>query len=1040
MKNLAKTLQKAIQHCQSKRFAEAERIYRQVLDTDPQQEEALYGLGVIALEKGQYHHAENFLKTALHYQPEFAQALFSLGNLRQAQGKLNQAVEYYQKALSFQPEAVAVHNCLGGTLQQQGKLEEAVTCYYRALEIQPNSIEIKANLGNILNQQKKLSPEEQANYADLNLQFALGREKAGDFKTAELYYQQAVALQPDLVKAHHKLGDVLQKQGKLELALKSYQQAIKIKPDHANAYDELGNILQRQSRYREAVGAYTKALEIQPNLVASHNNLGNLFKKLNQFDAAIESFKKAITIEPNIDCIHYNLGLLYKEQNKLEAAIAAFKKALEVSPKFARAKLGICISQLPIIYSTVDEIESRRNRYRTHLQKLAQNVQLASKQERAKLVEAVGALQPFYLTYQGLNDRDLQRTYGSMICKIMSSRYPQYSKSLPIPDLDQNQKIRVGIVSRFFYRHSNWKIPIKGWVENLDKSEFELFGYYTGSKRDEHTLKAASVFDKFVQGNRSVEQWCQTIAEDKLHILIFPEFGMDPTTINLGCLRLAPIQMTSWGHPETSGLPTIDYYLSSDLMESEKAQENYTEKLVRLPNLSIHYTPLEIPVKEVSKTDIGLEEDDILFWCCQSLYKYLPNHDDVFPLIARGLSNAKFVFIQHESEDVIKVFRQRLSDAFEQIGLNYQDYCLFLPRMQPQMFAGISNIADVFLDSIGWSGCNSSLESVAHNLPIVTLPGDLMRGRHSMAILKMMGIEDTIAFNKEEYVQIAIRLGQNSQYRQHISEQVAENKHKLYGDLEPVRALEAFMLEVVNKPRRFDTQEIAQIFQLAAQHHQNRCLDEAQKLYYQVIEKQPQHSEALYGLGIIAQQQGKSDEAEKFLNLASEFQPKSVKIWFALGNLRCSQGQMAQAELAYQKAITLRPDAGAIYNNLGYTLEEQGKWEEAIAAYQKALEFQPNCREADVNLGNILHTQGKLSSEKQGYYAQLNFQLGNARKQLGDCKTATVYYQKAVNLSPDFEEAYYNLGMVLQAQRHMKEAMAAYDKALKIKRGKEQAV
>ena len=149
---------------------------------------------------------------------------------------------------------------------------------------------------------------------------------------------------------------------------------------------------------------------------------------------------------------------------------------------------------------------------------------------------------------------------------------------------------------------------------------------------------------------------------------------------------------------------------------------------------------------------------------------------------------------------------------------------------------------------------------------------------------------------------------------------------------------------------------------------------------------------------------------------------------------------MAQAELAYQKAITLRPDAGAIYNNLGYTLEEQGKWEEAIAAYQKALEFQPNCREADVNLGNILHTQGKLSSEKQGYYAQLNFQLGNARKQLGDCKTATVYYQKAVNLSPDFEEAYYNLGMVLQAQRHMSEAMAAYDKALKIKRGKEQAV
>lgn len=1038
MKNLAK-IQTANKHYQSKRFTEAEAVYRQILESNPQQAEALYGLGVIALEKGKDSDAENFLETALEYQPDFVQALFNLGNLRQTQGKLNEAIEYYQQALALQPEAVAVYNCLGRTLQQQGKLEEAEISYQKALEIQPNSVELKANLGNILNLQEKLSPEEATYYANLNLQFGLGRQKAEDFKTAELYFQQAIALQPDLVEAHHKLGDVLQKQGKLDIAFKSYQQAIKIDPDRANGYEELGNILQQKGKYKEAVGAYKKALEIQPDLVGSHNNLGSLLRKLNQFDAAIESFKEAIKFEPNIDGIHYNLGLLYKEQNKLELAIAAFKKALEVSPKFAPAKLGICISQLPIIYSTVDEIESRRNRYKSHLQKLAQTVQLASKPQRAKSVEAVGALQPFYLTYQGLNDRDLQRTYGTMICKIMSSRYPQYSKSLPLPKLKQNQKIRVGIVSRFFYGHSNWKIPIKGWVENLDKSEFELFGYYTGSKKDEHTVSAANVFDKFVQGNRSIERWCETIAEDKLHILIFPEFGMDPITINLGCLRLAPIQMTSWGHPETSGLPTIDYYLSSDLMESENAPENYTEKLVRLPNLSIHYTPLAIEPTAVNKTDIGLKDSSILFWCCQSLYKYLPNHDDVFPRIATELSNAKFVFIQHESKDVIEVFQQRLNRAFEQFGLNYQDYCLFLPRMRPQKFAGISAIADVFLDSIGWSGCNSSLESVAHNLPIVTLPGDLMRGRHSMAILKMMGIEETIASNKEEYVQIAIRLGKDFQYREYMSEQIAENKHKLYGDLKPVRALEAFLLKVVNKPRRFDTQETAKIFQLAAQHHQNRRLEQAEELYFKVIEKQPQHSEALYGLGIIALSQTKFEQAEKFLTQALQSQPKSVKTWFALGNLYCSQGQMPQAESAYQKAITLRPDAGTIYNNLGYTLEEQGKWEQAIASYQKALQFQPNCREADVNLGNILYSQGKLSPEKQTYYAQLNYQLGNGRKQVGDCKTATVYYQKAVKLNPNFEEAYSNLAMALQAQGQMAQAMAVYQKVIELKRAKKQA-
>ena len=175
----------------------------------------------------------------------------------------------------------------------------------------------------------------------------------------------------------------------------------------------------------------------------------------------------------------------------------------------------------------------------------------------------------------------------------MSSRYPQWSESGVLRNLDKDEKVRVGIVSGFFYNHSNWKIPIKGWTENLDRSEFELFGYHTGVKKDDSTISAVKIFDKFVQGVRSIEQWCEAIIEDKLHILIFPEFGMDPITVQLGCLRLAPIQMTSRGHPNTSGIPTIDYYLSSSFMEPENAQEHYTEKLVKLPNLSINYTPLE---------------------------------------------------------------------------------------------------------------------------------------------------------------------------------------------------------------------------------------------------------------------------------------------------------------------------------------------------------------------------------------------------------------------------------------------------------------
>jgi protein O-GlcNAc transferase len=881
--------------------------------------------------------------------------------------------------------------------------------------------------------------EQRANYAALSNQIGTTYKKAGDLKTAVHYYQQAIALQPDLVEAHNNLGDALQKQGQLDLALKSYHQAISMKPNYAHAHNNLGNILKQKGQLEKAAKAYQQALEIEPNLAIIHNNLGNVLKELGKLEAAIESYKKAIKLKPDNAYFHYNLANAFKAIGELEAAVESYEQALTIKPNLHHAKFGILMRQLPIIYSNVEEIKIRRNNYHQYLQELAHNYQLVKQEERAKAADAVGSVQPFLLTYQGLNDQELQQIYGEMICQLMSSQYPQWSRSFPRPVVAVNNKIRVGFVSGFFHRHSNWKIPIKGWVENLDRSEFELFGYHTGSRRDQETVTAAKVFDKFTHGHVLLEQWCELIQQDQLHILIFPEFGMDPMTVKLGCLRLAPIQMTSWGHPETSGLPTIDYYLSSQFMEPENAQGHYTEELIKLPNLSIHYTPLAIKTQVINKKDIGINNDEIMFWCCQSLFKYLPQHDDVFPKIAQNLRNSKFVFINHTSERITEVFCQRLGRVFAEFGLNYQDHCIFLPGMAVETFAGTAAIADVFLDSIGWSGCNSTLESIAHDIPVLTLPGELMRGRHSMAILKMMGIEETIAATKEDYVKIAIRLGKDAEYRQHISGLIAENKHKLYGDLKPVRYLEDFFFKVVNKTRKSGSAEVAEALRLAMQHHRANCLEQAQQCYDQVLEQQPENPEALYGSGTVAQQMGQIQEAERLLSACVQAQPDSVKAWFSLGNLRQAQGQLPAAEAAYLKAITLRPDAGTIYNNLGYTLQQQGKLEEAIISYQKALELQPNCVEADVNLGNALYAQGKLSPEKQIYYAKLNYQLGIAHKQASDEKTAVVYYRQAIALQPDLVDAHYHLGVVLQEQGELTEAIACYQKALELNPQHQQA-
>ncbi|MEH2066333.1 MAG: tetratricopeptide repeat protein [Nostoc sp.] len=225
---------------------------------------------------------------------------------------------------------------------------------------------------------------------------------------------------------------------------------------------------------------------------------------------------------------------------------------------------------------------------------------------------------------------------------------------------------------------------------------------------------------------------------------------------------------------------------------------------------------------------------------------------------------------------------------------------------------------------------------------------------------------------------------------------------------------------------------ISVALKLAVQHQQANRLTEAQQVYHQILEAQPDHPDALYGLGMLAQQLRQPQEAENFLNAAVKVKPNFVKAWFSLGNLHQAQGQLTAAQAAYQQALVLEPNLVAIHNNLGYTLQQQGKFEEAIACYEKALELQPNCIEAEVSLGNILYEQGKLSREQKLHYAQLNHKLGSARKKVGDLKTAVISYKQAIALQPDLLEAYYNLALTLQEQGELEEAITCYQKLLEL--------
>ena len=608
-------------------------------------------------------------------------------------------------------------------------------------------------------------------------------------------YDQAIALKPDYAEAFANRGVALSELKRFGEALQSYDRAIALQADNSGTHLSRGNALLQLGRPGDAIESYDKAIALNPVYAEAFGNRGIALGMLRRFHEAIVSQQRAITLQPDYAEGHYNLGMALRGQGRRSEAIAQFERALALRPHDSEAKIALCMAHLPVLYKDEREIEACRTAYRQSLESLCHDVDQQARP--GDLAHAIGSSQPFYLAYQGYNDRELQSRYGSLVCRIMAQRYPTATLA---PQPRDDEPIRLGIVSGFFRQHSNWKIPVKGWLSRIDRRRFRVFGYHTGVITDGETQVAAALCERFVQGPLSIERWRAAILQDAPHILIYPEVGMDPTAAQLAAQRLAATQCNSWGHPDTSGYPTLDYYLSSALMEPADAQEHYSERLIRLPNLSIYYEPPNLEPLALQRTDLGIRSTAIAFWCGQSPFKYLPQYDQVFPRIACGVPDCQFVFIQYAGGPyVTDLFWQRLEAAFSAYNLRAADYCLVLPRLNAQKFSAAQGQCDVVLDSIGWSGCNSILESLRHDLPIVTSIGPLMRGRHSAAILTMMGVADTVTATTDDYVAAAIRLACDKPWRMAIKRKIAANKHRLYRDEACVAALQDFLESVVRR-------------------------------------------------------------------------------------------------------------------------------------------------------------------------------------------------------------------------------------------------
>ena len=740
--------------------------YETALALDPADPHVNYNLGRLLYSQTRMEQAERLLRTALRYKPAFPEANVVLSGLYESQENLAAAAAELEAALTHRPQYVGALLNYASVLKKLGRLHDAESALRRAAIAEPDNMAAVLALGASLLAQGR-------------------REEAAEC------YEKAAALRPGRAEGQWTVGNVLADQGRLDEAALRYQQALSLEPDFAEARHSLCMLLHRQDRTDDAVACLRELLASQPGFAKAYLSLARVLVTQDRLDEAKDSLERMVALDPGLVDAHLGLASIHSARGEMDEAARHYEKALSIEPEHAAARWSAVLSRLQPIYETEAAAIEGRAAFSRELDALDRWVGEA---RIAQFVATVGEPPPFYLAYHEENNRELLQRHGRLCGRIMAA----WRKGQVVPEpagTKGRERIRVGVVSAHFRNHSVWNALVKGWFEQMDRTRFELEALYLGSECDEATRLAESRATHFEWKNASLSRWAQAIGARQPDILIYPDGIMNALSVKLASLRLAPVQIASWGHPETTGLPTIDHFLSAQDMEPEDAQAHYSEELCLLPHLGCWYESrrlASIPEPGALSADPAVP----LLICPGTPFKYAPGHDWLLAELAARLGDCRLAFFTYRVPQLSEKLRHRLRAAFAARGLDADRFIVFLPWQTPAGFRALMERAALFLDTIGFSGFNTAMEAVECALPIVTREGRFLRGRFASGILRRMGLPELVAHTDEQYVELAVRICRDVEYRAYLRERIREKRGILFEDPAPIRAMEDMLLRV----------------------------------------------------------------------------------------------------------------------------------------------------------------------------------------------------------------------------------------------------
>jgi len=713
--------------------------YRRAIELQPNFPDAYCNLANALKEKGLVQESEECYNTALQLSPTHADSLNNLANIKREQGYIEEATRLYLKALEVFPEFAAAHSNLASILQQQGKLNEALLHYKEAIRIQPAFADAYSNMGNTL-------------------------KEMHDVQGALQCYTRAIQINPAFADAHSNLASVHKDSGNIPEAIQSYRTALKLKPDFPDAYCNLAHCLQIVCDWTDYSGRMKKIVSIVADQL-DKNRLPSVHPHHSMLYPLSHHFRKAIAGRHAQLCLE-KIQVLHKPPYRFSSSLAPDGRLRigYVSSDFGnhptshlmqsipgvhnRARVEIfCYSLSPDDGTTFRQKVSREAEHFIDLSAIQCNGKAADRiyQDGIHVLvnmngytkgarNEIFALRPapiqaMWLGYPGTSG-------ASFMDYIITD-----AQTSPVHLADQYSEKLAFLPNTFFIGDHMRMFPhLKERIIMADA------GNQQGTVQDNVAVINAVDIDPL----KDVANMTQITMEGK--------HKDEPVKANVTVAELATTQ-------------GINSMILNGQLQTSVNGVNIQNGLATQINAKAA-TGEEIPdqIMVTTRQQYGLPDDAVVYCNFNQLYKIDPSTLKMWVNILNRVPNSVMWLLRFP-----QVGETNIHVAAQQMGLK-NGKLIFSNVAAKEEHVRRGQLADVCLDTPLCNGHTTGMDVLWAGTPMVTLPGETLASRVASSQLCTLDLEELVAKSREDYENIAVKLGNDKDYRRAIRAKVWDGR------------------------------------------------------------------------------------------------------------------------------------------------------------------------------------------------------------------------------------------------------------------------